>query len=79
INCEVFGVDKSKKAIRISEFNADQLKIKNVSFFYSNWFSNIYKKFDIIISNPPYVSSCEIKKLDKDIFFEPIKALVSKN
>ncbi|QCI24268.1 peptide chain release factor N(5)-glutamine methyltransferase [Buchnera aphidicola (Muscaphis stroyani)] len=75
----IVGVDKSKKAIQIAKLNAFKLNLKHVSFFYSDWFSNIKKKFHIIISNPPYISFKEIKLLKKDIFFEPHKALFSSN
>ncbi|QCI20325.1 peptide chain release factor N(5)-glutamine methyltransferase [Buchnera aphidicola (Brachycaudus cardui)] len=77
VNCYVIGVDKSKKALDIARINALQLKIKNVSFLFSNWFSHINKKFDIIVSNPPYISKKEITLLKKDIFFEPFDALIS--
>ncbi|AHG60200.1 peptide chain release factor N(5)-glutamine methyltransferase [Buchnera aphidicola] len=75
----VIGIDKSKKALKIAEMNALKLNIKNVFFFFSNWFSHINKKFDIIVSNPPYVSKKEIKLLSQDIFFEPFDALLSDN
>lgn len=75
----VSGVDKSKKALKIARINASKLNLKNVSFFFSDWFSHINNKFNIIVSNPPYISMKEIKFLKKDIFFEPFDALVSKN
>ncbi|AWH90595.1 peptide chain release factor N(5)-glutamine methyltransferase [Buchnera aphidicola (Melanaphis sacchari)] len=77
-NWKIFGVDKSHEAIKIAKINALELNIKNVTFFYSDWFSNIEKKFHVIISNPPYISMKEIKSLEKDIFFEPFFALFSK-
>ncbi|CAL4326236.1 peptide chain release factor N(5)-glutamine methyltransferase [Buchnera aphidicola] len=76
-HCHVIGVDKSKKALDIARINACKLNIKNVSFLFSNWFSHINEKFDIIVSNPPYVSKKEIKFFKKDIFFEPFNALIS--
>lgn len=78
-NCNIIGIDKSKKAIEIAQINASKLNIKNVSFFFSDWFSHINKKFDIIVSNPPYVSKKEIKLLAQDVFFEPFDALLSDN
>lgn len=78
-HCNVIGIDKSKKALEIARFNALKLNIKNVSFLFSNWFSHINKKFDIIVSNPPYISKEEIKFFKKDIFFEPFDALISDN
>ncbi|QIE01913.1 peptide chain release factor N(5)-glutamine methyltransferase [Buchnera aphidicola] len=74
---QIVGVDKSEQAIKIANLNALKLNFKNISFFYSDWFSNIHNKFHIIISNPPYISAKEIKFLKKDIFFEPISALIA--
>ncbi|WP_422667122.1 peptide chain release factor N(5)-glutamine methyltransferase [Buchnera aphidicola] len=73
----ITGIDNSKQALKIAKFNALKLKLHNIYFFYSNWFSHIYKKFDIIVSNPPYISINEIKNLKRDILFEPINALFS--
>ncbi|AEO08530.1 HemK protein [Buchnera aphidicola str. Ak (Acyrthosiphon kondoi)] len=73
----IIGVDKSEKAIAIAQINAVKLNFKNVSFFYSDWFSNINQQFNIIVSNPPYISKKEIRFFKKDIFFEPFDALIS--
>ncbi|QCO70740.1 peptide chain release factor N(5)-glutamine methyltransferase [Buchnera aphidicola] len=75
----IIGIDKSEKALTIARINADKLNIKNVTFFCSNWFSNINHKFNIIVSNPPYISKKEIIFFKKDIFFEPFDALISGN
>ncbi|QIQ41775.1 MAG: peptide chain release factor N(5)-glutamine methyltransferase [Buchnera aphidicola (Microlophium carnosum)] len=75
----IIGIDKSEKALTIARINANKLNIKNVTFFYSNWFSKIHQKFNIIVSNPPYVSEKEIIFFKKDIFFEPFDALISDN
>jgi release factor glutamine methyltransferase len=78
-NWNIIGIDKSEKALNIANINAMKLNIKNVSFFFSNWFSHINQKFNIIVSNPPYISKKELKFLKKDIFFEPWDALISNN
>ncbi len=75
----IIGIDKSEHALKIARINALKLNINNVSFFFSNWFSHINKKFDIIVSNPPYVSKKDIKFFKRDIFFEPFNALISDN
>ena len=47
-----------------------------MNFFQSNWFSNIYKKYDIIVSNPPYISKSEFVKLPRGVkCFDPEIAL----
>ncbi|MCU4137045.1 peptide chain release factor N(5)-glutamine methyltransferase [Buchnera aphidicola (Sitobion miscanthi)] len=76
-NWDIIGVDKSEKALSIAQINKLKLNFKNVSFFFSDWFSNINQKFNIIVSNPPYISENEIKFFKKDIFFEPFDALIS--
>ncbi|QCI17580.1 peptide chain release factor N(5)-glutamine methyltransferase [Buchnera aphidicola (Acyrthosiphon lactucae)] len=75
----IIGIDKSEKALEIARINANKLNFKNVSFFFSDWFSNINQKFNIIVSNPPYISKKEMIFLKKDIFFEPFDALLSDN
>lgn len=71
------GVDISQKALKIAKINA---KIHNVNFktkFYKKSFSDYFNtKFDLIVSNPPYIKSGEIKNLDYDVKnFEPKIAL----
>ncbi|CAL4320574.1 peptide chain release factor N(5)-glutamine methyltransferase [Buchnera aphidicola] len=74
----IVGVDNSNEALKIAKINQLKFNFKNVNFFYSNWFSNINKKFHVIVSNPPYVDIKELGMLKKDLFFEPFNALISK-
>ncbi|QJC33592.1 peptide chain release factor N(5)-glutamine methyltransferase [Enterobacteriaceae endosymbiont of Donacia provostii] len=75
---DITAVDFSNQIINIAKNNAKKLNIKNIKFLKSNWFSNLEnKKFDIIISNPPYISYKEYFFLKKQLKFEPIKSLVS--
>lgn len=75
---KIIGLDYNKKAIKIAKKNSFLLNFKNVFFLYSNWFSavkNIF--FDIIVSNPPYISYSDVYLLKKNIFFEPFNSLLS--
>jgi|SRR5690554_681093 len=53
-NLDVTLSDISSKALKVAEINKKNLDA-NVKLVESNWFSNINEKFDVIISNPPYI------------------------
>jgi len=71
------GIDISKKSINVSKFNAKQLNLTNrVKFFYSSVDNFNNGKYDIIVSNPPYIEQLRLKYLEKDVVnFEPKLAL----
>ncbi len=71
------GVDISNDALKICEINAYKLGVKNrVKLFKSDIDKFNKGKYDLIISNPPYIKNLDLKYLDKDINkFEPILAL----
>ena len=58
INCNVDGIDISEKALDIAKIN-NKINSTNVDFYQSNIFTNVNKKYDVIISNPPYISKDE--------------------
>ena len=69
-NCDaiVTAVDVSKAALMVAEQNAKKNGVK-VEFLHSNLFQDLKRKrkFDIIVSNPPYIPSSELSKLDKNV------------
>ena len=71
------GVDVSNKAILIANKNAERHELSNRVKFLNKSFESIFsKKFDLIVSNPPYIERKNIKNLSEDIRrFEPIMAL----
>ena len=71
------GIDISKKAINIAKKNSFKHGLSNRIKFLNMSFSQIFNnKFDLIVSNPPYIKSCEMKNLDIDVKkFEPKIAL----
>ena len=76
LNSKITGTDISKRALEIA--NTNNLQSSNpVNFILSDWFSEIDECFDLIVSNPPYVS--EQEELDGSLKFEPQTALRSKN
>lgn len=74
-NSDVYAVDISEKALEIARKNARKLEA-DVKFIKSNLFENLKKeKFDIIVSNPPYIKREDIMKLSEEVKNEPKIAL----
>ena len=71
------GIDISKNCLNISKINALNLKVNNrLKFFKSSVDKFSLGKYDLIVSNPPYIKKCNLKYLEKDVVnFEPIIAL----
>ena len=71
------GIDISKKCIEISKKNAEKLNIKNrIKFFKSDIDNFSIGKYDLIVSNPPYIKKLDLKYLEREIaMFEPKIAL----
>ena len=71
------GVDISKKCINISKINAKDLEVSSrVKFFKSDVDKFDLGKYDLIVSNPPYIKKINLKYLEKDVVnFEPKLAL----
>lgn len=67
-NSKVTGVDISKQALQVAENNAKKLDAK-LEFIASDLFNSLKKskKYDIIVSNPPYIKSGDIEKLDIEV------------
>ena len=80
-NPYITAIDISNEALRIAKMNAEKHKISDIRFIASNWFSKIMnEKFDLIISNPPYVNRSKLSKEELfSISMEPDEALYSKN
>ena len=71
------AVDISNNALNIANKNIRKFKLeKRLKVKKSDWFSNIHEKFDIIVSNPPYIKISDIKKLNKEVkLYDPFIAL----
>ena len=74
-NAEVYAIDISEKALNVASKNAQRLETK-VKFIKSDLFKNLKNmKFDIIVSNPPYIKKEDIQYLSEDVKKEPQIAL----
>ena len=70
------GIDISTKSLKISEINSHKLGVnRRLKLFKSNIDNFNTGKYDLIISNPPYIKKNFLKCLEKDISFEPVEAL----
>ncbi|NQT30683.1 MAG: peptide chain release factor N(5)-glutamine methyltransferase [Candidatus Saganbacteria bacterium] len=76
-NIKVIGIDSSADAIKIAQKNAEAHKVADrCQFMVGNMFEGIKQKFDIIVSNPPYIPTADIDKLEADVKdWEPKQAL----
>jgi release factor glutamine methyltransferase len=72
LNWKITAIDICNKALLVAKQNAKRTKI---NFIKNDWLNNINKKFDLIISNPPYIKINS--KYLKELKYEPTKALVA--
>lgn len=79
---QVIGLDISSEALQIALNNASRLNLYNKAIFRkSDIFSNVRdsEKFDIVISNPPYIPLSEKATIQKEVTFDPDLALYTKD
>ena len=71
------GIDISKKALKVARFNAKLQHLNNRVKFYNSDIDKFFiGKYDLILSNPPYIKKLDLRYLDRDVvFYEPSLAL----
>ena len=71
------GVDLSQDCIEISRYNAKKLGVRNrIKLFKSDVDNLIFRKYDLVISNPPYIKKFDLNKLNREVInYEPKLAL----
>lgn len=78
-NAKVFLVEKSPDAMKYLQKNADKFALANARIFSGDIFSGFdafdIPKPDLILSNPPYINSCDIAALQSEVLEEPAMAL----
>lgn len=75
----VTAIDLSPDALAVARENAAMHRADNVQFLQSDWFSALqaHERFDLIVSNPPYIRENDIHLSQGDVRFEPTMALAS--
>ena len=77
-NCKATAIDKSLKALKVAKLNAEMhhvlKKIKFLNIDVDKYFAN---KYDLVVSNPPYIKDSEILSLDKDVKLNEPKLALS--
>lgn len=72
------GVDVSASALEVAKTNAKHLALaKRTRFMLNDWCEGLEETYDIIVSNPPYITSSDVKTLEPEVaHYEPYLALV---
>lgn len=74
----VTAVDASIEALEVAQENALRLKLTNAHLLHSDWFSALLgERFDLVVSNPPYIEDADAHLEQGDLRFEPRTALAS--
>ena len=74
----ITAVDRVLEAVALAERNRQRLQLDNVHVLTSHWFSALDgQRFDLIISNPPYIAAGDVHLGQSDVRFEPESALVA--
>lgn len=77
-DAEVWACDASSAALEVARANARRLAITNVKLVESDWFAALSgQRFDLVVSNPPYIAVNDGHLAQGDVRFEPLSALVS--
>ncbi|WP_409488855.1 peptide chain release factor N(5)-glutamine methyltransferase [Pseudomonas promysalinigenes] len=77
---QVTAVDRIDEAVALAERNRQRLGLGNVQILKSHWFSHLAgQRFDLILSNPPYIRAKDPHLAEGDVRFEPSSALVAGN
>ena len=75
---QVMGVDRIAQAVALAERNRQRLQLGNAEFRLSSWFDSLAgERFDLIVSNPPYIAADDRHLGEGDVRFEPQSALVA--
>jgi release factor glutamine methyltransferase len=75
-HCQLLATDLSAQALAVARDNAQQLQVTNIRFQNSHWFAQLAgSRFEMIVSNPPYIAPDDPHLSQGDLRFEPQSAL----
>lgn len=74
---QVVGCDRVDAAVVLAERNRQRLEIRNADFVLGSWFEPLIGRFDMIVSNPPYIDPQDPHLQQGDVRFEPLSALIA--
>ncbi len=76
-HCKVTGSDVSDDALQVARENQDRLAMQNIGWVQGSWYEAVAgRKFDLIVSNPPYVADGDPHLTQGDLPHEPVLALI---
>ncbi|MFZ2451111.1 MAG: peptide chain release factor N(5)-glutamine methyltransferase [Methylovulum miyakonense] len=77
-NTRLTAVDRSLEALQVAQQNAGRHHIQNIHFHQSDWFKQVpAQRFQLVISNPPYIAEHDWHLQHGDVRFEPQSALIA--
>lgn len=77
-NCRIIAVERSAGALVVARENAAKHALRNVEFVAGSWFEPLAgRRFQMIVSNPPYIPQQDPHLGQGDVCFEPVTALAS--
>lgn len=76
---KIEAADFNLDAVKLAQHNAKNLELDHVNIYQSDWFTTVAndKRFDVIVSNPPYIDGDDVNLSQGDVRFEPKSALVA--
>lgn len=76
---KIDAIDYNVDAVQLAQLNAKKCQLDHVNIFQSDWFSQVEtnKKYDLIVSNPPYIDCDDNNLMQGDVRFEPSSALIA--
>jgi release factor glutamine methyltransferase len=77
-HAQVLATDASEAALAVARRNAETNGIRNLAFARSDWFAALAEqRFDLVVSNPPYIAAADPHLAQGDLRYEPASALAS--